>query len=127
MLVSEIATTAAPEAIGPYSQAVRAGGFLFCSGQIPLVAETGELVPGGIAEQTRQVMANLQAVLREAGVDFAAVVKTTIFLADLVHFTVVNEIYGEYVGQPAPARATVQVAALPKGALVEIEAIAYLG
>jgi 2-iminobutanoate/2-iminopropanoate deaminase len=126
MAISEIATTAAPEAIGPYSQAVRAGDYLFCSGQIPLVAETGELVAGGVAEQTRQVMGNLRAVLREAGIDFSAVVKTTIYLADLEHFAVVNEIYAEFVGDPAPARATVQVAALPRGALVEIEAVAYL-
>jgi 2-iminobutanoate/2-iminopropanoate deaminase len=126
MAISEIATTAAPEAIGPYSQAVRAGDYLFCSGQIPLVAETGELVAGGVAEQTRQVMGNLRAVLREAGIDFSAVVKTTIYLADLEHFAVVNEIYAEFFGDPAPARATVQVAALPRGALVEIEAVAYL-
>jgi 2-iminobutanoate/2-iminopropanoate deaminase len=126
MAISEIATTAAPEAIGPYSQAVRAGDYLFCSGQIPLVAETGELVAGGVAEQTRQVMGNLRAVLREAGIDFSAVVKTTIYLADLEHFAVVNEIYAEFFGDPAPARATVQVAALPRGVLVEIEAVAYL-
>jgi 2-iminobutanoate/2-iminopropanoate deaminase len=127
MAIGEIKSAAAPAAIGPYSQAVRAGDYLYCSGQIPLVAETGALVAGGIAEQTHQVMSNLRAVLRAGGTDFSAVVKTTIFLADLTQFSVVNEIYAAFVGDPAPARGTVQVAALPKGALIEIEAIAYLG
>ncbi len=127
MAIYEIATEAAPAAIGPYSQAVRAGDYLFCSGQIPLDPKTGELAAGGIGEQTRQVLMNLQAVLAAAGKDFSAVAKTTIFLADLAHFNVVNAIYAEYFRKPAPARATVQVAALPKGALVEIELIAYLG
>ncbi len=125
--MEKIATDKAPAAIGPYSQAVRAGDFIYCSGQIPLIPESGELVAGGIAEQTHQVMANLAAVLAAAGVDFGKVVKTTIYLADLNNFAVVNEIYAGYCAGIAPARATVQVAALPKGALVEIDAVAYNG
>lgn len=124
--MEKIATDKAPAAIGPYSQAVRAGDYLFCSGQIPLLPETGEMVAGGIAEQTRQVLMNLSAVLDAAGVDFSAVAKTTIYLADLADFAVVNEIYAGFCSDPAPARATVQVAALPKGALIEVDAIACL-
>ncbi len=127
MTLTKVQTTQAPAAIGPYSQAIKAGDFLFCSGQIPLVAETGEIVRGGVAEQARQVLQNLQKVLDAAGIDFESVVKTTIYLADMNDFSVVNEIYGSYFGEVAPARATVQVAALPKGALVEIDAIACLG
>ncbi len=122
-----IKTAGAPEAIGPYSQAVRAGDFLFCSGQIPLRPETGEMVAGGIGEQARQVLDNLSRVLEAAGAGFADVVKTTIYLTDLGHFSEVNEIYGRYCGCAMPARATVEVSALPKGALVEMEAVAYLG
>lgn len=125
--MEKIETTKAPAAIGPYSQAVRAGDYLFCSGQIPLVPESGEMVAGGVVEQTRQVLDNLMQVLIAAGTDFSTVVKTTIYLADLADFTVVNEIYAEYCVSIAPARATVQVAALPKGALVEIDAVAYCG
>lgn len=124
MATETIATPQAPAAIGPYSQAIRAGELLFVSGQIPLDPATGEFVPGGIEAQTRQVMANLRAILQAAGLDFAAVVKTTIYLADLGDFAVVNGIYGEYFPHNPPARATVQVAALPKGALVEIDCIA---
>ena len=124
--MEKVETSNAPAAIGPYSQAVGAGDFLFCSGQIPLVPATGEMVQGGITEQTRQVLENLQQVLAAAEVDFSAVVKTTIYLADLADFAVVNEIYAELCADVAPARATVQVAALPKGALVEIDAVAYL-
>lgn len=124
--MEKIATDKAPAAIGPYSQAIRAGDFLFCSGQIPLQPETGEMVAGGIMEQSRQVLTNLSAVLAAAGLDFKAVVKTTIYLADLADFAVVNEIYAEFCSDPAPARATVQVAALPKGALIEIDAIACI-
>ncbi len=127
MPLSEIATTKAPAAIGPYSQAIKAGDFLYCSGQVPLVPGTGELVAGGITEQTNQSLKNLQQVLNAAGVDFSSVVKTTIYLADLGDFAVVNEIYAGYCGEVPPARATVQVAALPKGALVEIDAVGYLG
>jgi 2-iminobutanoate/2-iminopropanoate deaminase len=127
MGLDKIQTEKAPAAIGPYSQAIKAGDYLFCSGQIPLLPETGEIVAGGIEAQTRQVMENLVAVFAVAGVDFAAVAKTTIYLADLGDFAVVNEIYAGYCADPAPARATVQVAALPKGVLVEIDAIVYCG
>ncbi len=126
MSIIKIETTQAPAAIGPYSQAIKAGNFLYCSGQVPLVPGTGELVAGGIEEQTKQSLENLQHVLSEAGGDFNSVVKTTIYLADLGDFSVVNDIYASYCGEIAPARATVQVAALPKGALVEIDAVAYL-
>ena len=125
--MEKIETTKAPAAIGPYSQAVRAGDYLYCSGQIPLLPDSGEMVAGGVAEQARQVLDNLGQVLIAAGVDFSSVVKTTIYLVDLADFSVVNEIYAEYCVSIAPARATVQVAALPKGALVEIDAIAYCG
>jgi 2-iminobutanoate/2-iminopropanoate deaminase len=116
----------APRAIGPYSQAVRAGNFIFCSGQIPIDPATGELVGGGIEAQTAQVLKNLGAVLAAAGAGWPDVVKATIYLIDLADFAVVNRIYGETVGGVPPARATVQVAALPKGAAVEIDAIAHL-
>jgi 2-iminobutanoate/2-iminopropanoate deaminase len=127
MTIETIATEYAPAAIGPYSQAVRAGDLLFVSGQIPLEAQSGELVAGGIENQTRQVMANLEAVLAAAGLDFSAVAKTTIYLADLADFATVNGIYGEAFSADPPARVTVQVAALPKGALVEIDCIARYG
>jgi 2-iminobutanoate/2-iminopropanoate deaminase len=122
-----IATSAAPGAIGPYSQAVRAGGFLFVSGQIPLDPATGRLVEGDVSAQTRQVMRNLEAILREAGASFADVVRSTIYLADLADFAAVNEVYGACFEAPAPARATVQVARLPRDARVEIEVVAWLG
>src|SRR5439155_24437215 len=119
-----ISTTEAPAAIGPYSQAVRSGSFLFCSGQIPLDPKSGEIVPGYITAQTRQVLDNMAAVLRAEGLSFDNVVKTTIFLTNLSDFQKVNEIYGSYSKQDPPARSTVQVSALPKGANVEIEVIA---
>ena len=121
-----ISTASAPAAIGPYSQAVRSGNLLFCSGQIPLVPTTGEMVAGGIEEQTRQVMANFGEVLKAGGVTFDHLVKTTIYLTDMDHFPLVNSIYATYFGDNPPARATVAVAALPKGALVEIDGIAAL-
>ncbi len=118
-------TTAAPEAIGPYSQAVAAGPYVFTSGQIGLDPATGRLVEGDVAAQARQVMANLAAVLAAAGLTFADVVKTTIFLADMSDFAAVNDVYGEsFEGAAPPARSTIAAAALPRGALVEIEAIA---
>ena len=119
-----ISTDRAPKAIGPYSQAVKAGGFLFLSGQIPLDPATGEFVPGGIREQAERVMDNIAAVLAEAGVGFDAVVKTTIFLTDLANFGVVNEVYGSRFSAAPPARSTVEVKGLPRGALVEIEVLA---
>lgn len=117
----------APKAIGPYSQAVADGGLLFCSGQIGLDPASGELVSGGTAAEAERVMQNLQAVLEAAGLGFAHVVRTTIFLVDLADFATVNEIYGRFLQQPYPARATVGVAALPRGARVEIDAIAVRG
>lgn len=121
-----VQTAAAPAAIGPYSQAIRAGELLFCSGQIPLDPISGELVSGTIAEETRQVMRNLQAVLEAGGSSLERVVKTTIFLTDLGDYAAVNEAYGTFFGDAPPARAAVQVAALPKGCRVEIEAVALV-
>ena len=119
----KVHTDKAPRAIGPYSQAIDTGDFVFLSGQIGLDPETGQM-KAGVEEQTHQVMRNLQAVLETVGLDFSHVVKTTIYLQDLNDFQKVNEIYASYLQEPYPARATVQVAALPKGALVEIEMIA---
>jgi 2-iminobutanoate/2-iminopropanoate deaminase len=120
-----VKTDRAPGAIGPYSQAVTVGDLVFCSGQVALDPATGELVAGGIEAEARQVMKNLGAVLAAAGASWDDVVRTTIYLADMRDFAVVNRIYGEHVGAVLPARATVQVAALPKGATVEIDAIAH--
>src|SRR5262245_47909655 len=119
-----ISTNEAPAAIGPYSQAVRSGRFLYCSGQIPLDPKSGEIVSGDIATQTRRVLDNIAAILRTEGLTFDHIVKTTIFLTDLGDFQTVNETYGSYFKQNPPARSTVQVSALPKGANVEIEVIA---
>ena len=119
-----IHTDLAPRAIGPYSQAVRAGELIFLSGQIPLDPATGELVPGGIREQTSRVLTNVGAVLAAAGVGPAAIVKATVFLTDLADFVTVNELYGEFLGSHRPARSTVQVAALPRGSRIELEVVA---
>ncbi|MGZ5436145.1 MAG: RidA family protein [Pyrinomonadaceae bacterium] len=121
-----LATERAPRAIGPYSQAVRSGNFLFASGQIPIDPATGEFVAGGITEQTEQVMRNVSAILEAAGAGLQQVVKTTVFLADMDDFTAMNEVYGRFFGEDPPARATVQAARLPRDARVEIEAIAIL-
>jgi 2-iminobutanoate/2-iminopropanoate deaminase len=121
-----VSTSAAPAAIGPYSQAIKAGDFLFASGQIPLDPATGTLVTGGIAEQTHRVLKNLAGVLEAAGTGFDKVVKTTVYLSDMADFAAVNEIYATYFPQPAPARATIQAARLPKDVKVEIDVIAYL-
>ena len=121
-----IATDQAPRAIGPYSQAIRAGNLLFCSGQIPIDPSTGEFVSGGVAEQTEQVMRNLSAVLSAGESSLKHVVKTTVFLADMDDFTAMNEVYGRFFGENPPARATVQAARLPRDAKVEIEAIAVV-
>ena len=127
MTVREIISTdKAPRAIGPYSQAVRAGGFVFASGQIPIDPATGEVVAGGVAEQTDQVLRNVSAVLEAAGTRLDRVVKTTVFLADMNDFIAMNEVYGRFFGEQPPARATVQAARLPRDAKVEIEAIAML-
>jgi 2-iminobutanoate/2-iminopropanoate deaminase len=126
MSKTAVSTDGAPSAIGPYSQAVRAGDFLFTSGQIALDPGSGTMVPGGVEAETRQVLANLTAVLAAGGASWADVVRTTIFLTDLGDFAIVNRLYGEVTGAVPPARATVQVAALPRGAVVEIDAIAFV-
>jgi 2-iminobutanoate/2-iminopropanoate deaminase len=126
MTKHQIRTDRAPAAIGPYSQAIKAGSIVFCSGQIALDPRSGELVRGGVEAETRQVIQNLGAVLEAAGASWANVVKTTIYLTNLGDFAIVNQIYGETAGAVPPARATVQVSALPKGATVEIDAIATL-
>ena len=124
----EICTKNAPDAIGPYSQAVRAGDFLYVSGQVPIDPKTGAVVEGGIQAQAHQVFKNLKAILEEAGMSFDNVVKTTVLLADMGDFATVNEIYAQYFnGAILPARAAFQVAALPKAAIVEIELVAYQG
>lgn len=122
-----IYTDQAPAAIGPYSQAVRVGPFVFTAGQIGLDPGTGQLVADDVAAQTRQVMANLAAVLAAAGTDLTRIVKTTIFLTDMADFPAVNAVYGSFFPAEPPARSTVAVAALPRGARVEIEAIALVG
>jgi 2-iminobutanoate/2-iminopropanoate deaminase len=121
-----IATNDAPKAIGPYSQAVRAGNLLFLSGQIPLDPASGELVQGDFAAQTRRVFENLKAVLAAGGATFANVARATVFLTDLGNFQTLNGIYAEYFGDHKPARSTVGVASLPKGATVEIDLIAVV-
>jgi len=121
-----ISTTDAPQAIGPYSQAVRAGNTLYASGQIPIDPATGAMVGGDIAAQTRRVFENIAGVLKAAGGSFDHVVKTTVFLADMNDFTAMNAVYAEYFTAPAPARSTVQVARLPRNAKVEIEIVAVL-
>ena len=119
-----ISTTEAPSAVGPYSQGIAAGPFVFCSGQIPLEPETGALVQGDISTQVKRVLQNIAAVLRAHGLGMEHVVKTTVFLTDLADFAEMNTVYAEYFLSNPPARSTIQVAALPKGANVEIEAIA---
>ncbi len=121
-----ISTTSAPAAIGPYSQAIKAGGMLFVSGQIPTDPATGTLVAGDIAAQTRRVFQNIGEILKAAGSSFESVVRTTVYLKDMNDFAAMNEVYGTYFSAPAPARATVQVARLPKDAMVEIDVIAAL-
>ncbi|MGA9752930.1 MAG: RidA family protein [Acidobacteriota bacterium] len=122
-----VRTDGAPKAIGPYSQAVRAGGLVFCSGQIPLDPATMTVVEGGVAEQTRRVLQNLGAVLDAAGASLGTVVKTTVFLKDMSDFAAMNEAYAEFFPSDPPARATVEVARLPKDVRVEIEVIALAG
>ena len=119
-----VASAKAPKAVGTYSQAVIAGNTIYVSGQLPIDAATGEFVPGGIEEQLHQVFKNLQYVLEEGGYSFADVVKTTVLLSDLANFAKLNEVYAMYFSEPYPARVAYQVAALPKGALVEIDVIA---
>jgi 2-iminobutanoate/2-iminopropanoate deaminase len=125
-LRERIQTENAPAAIGPYSQAIKAGGFVFASGQIPTDPQTGQFVAGGIAEQTEQVLKNLRAVLEAAGSSLDQVVKTTVFLADMKEFSAMNEVYARFFPEPPPARATVAVAGLPRDARVEIEVVAMV-
>lgn len=123
---TSVQTDQAPGAIGPYSQAIKAGGFIFASGQIPIDPQTGQFVAGGVAEQTEQVLKNLSAVLEAAGSSLKHVVKTTVFLADMKEFNAMNEVYGKFFTTEPPARATVAAAGLPRDARVEIEAVALL-
>ncbi|MEJ8546151.1 Rid family detoxifying hydrolase [Brevibacillus borstelensis] len=126
MAISFVSTIQAPAAIGPYSQAAKAGAFLFASGQIPLRPD-GTLVEGGIVEQAHQVFANIKGVLAEAGLTLSDVVKATVFIKDMNEFGRLNEVYAEYFGDHKPARSTVEVARLPRDVQVEIEVVAYLG
>jgi 2-iminobutanoate/2-iminopropanoate deaminase len=119
-----IATSDAPAAVGPYSQAIAIGNLLFCAGQIPLDAKTGELVTGDVSDQTTQVCENIAGVLKANGMSFSNVVKSTVFLTDLANFGAMNGVYSKYFKEPFPARSTIQVAGLPRGAQVEIEVIA---
>ena len=122
--MKQIHTDNAPKALGPYSQAIEAGGMVFASGQVPIDPATDQFVEGGIKEQTRQSLPNARNILREAGTDLTHVVKTTVFLSDMDNFAAMNEVYAEFFQQPYPARSAVAVKTLPKGALVEIECIA---
>jgi len=119
-----IQTARAPQAIGPYSQAIKTTGFIYASGQIPIDPQTGQFVSGGISEQTEQVLKNLSAVLEAAGSGLDRVIKTTVYLADMEEFVAMNEVYGKFFASEPPARATVQAAGLPRNARVEIDAIA---
>ncbi|RDY29665.1 RidA family protein [Romboutsia weinsteinii] len=121
-----IHTDNAPKAIGPYSQAVKAGNLLFVSGQVPFVPETMEIVEGDVKAQTAQSLKNVEAILKEAGVDFSHVVKSTVFIKDMNEFAAINEVYAEFFGENKPARACVEVARLPKDVKVEIEVIATI-
>ena len=124
MIKETIATDKAPKTIGPYEQGIKAGDFIYTAGQIPIDPKTGNFVPGAIAEQTRQVLENLKAVLEAAGSSLDRVVKATVFLKNMADFASMNEIYAEYLAQAKPARSTVAVAELPRGALVEIDFVA---
>jgi 2-iminobutanoate/2-iminopropanoate deaminase len=124
MATTSISTQGAPRAIGPYSQGITANGFLFTAGQVGFDPASGELVDGGIAEQTHRVLQNIRAILRAGGTDVDHVVKTTVFLVDMADFGLMNEVYAEFFGDHRPARSTVAVASLPRGARVEIEAVA---
>ena len=119
-----INTNKAPKAIGPYSQAIEANGLVITSGQLPIDRATGEFAPGGIKEQTRQSLTNAKAILEEAGISMANVMKTTVFLSDMNNFAAMNEVYAEFFSEPFPARSAIAVKTLPKNALVEVECIA---
>ena len=126
-MISAVSTAGAPKALGPYSQAVRAGQFLFVSGQVPINPATGELVAGPIADQTRQVLTNIGAILSAGGASFAEVVRATVYLADLADFSAMNDVYATFFTAPQPARSTIQAARLPRDARIEVDVIAFLG
>ena len=126
-MLEAFSTDAAPKALGPYSQAIRAGEFLFVSGQVPIDPATGALVTGSIGDQTQQTLKNIGAILRAAGTSFSRVVRTTVYLADLEDFPVMNEAYGAFFTPPQPARSTIQAARLPRDARIEIDVVAYIG
>ena len=126
-MLSAVSASSAPKALGPYSQAIRAGQFLFVSGQVPIDPSTGELVKGTIADQTRQSLTNIGEILKVAGASFQQVVRSTVYLADMADFAAMNEVYATFFTPPQPARSTIQAARLPRDARVEIDVIAFLG
>ena len=126
-MLAAVSTESAPKALGPYSQAIRAGQLLFVSGQVPIDPQTGELVAGGVAAQTRRALENVGAILAAAGATFQHVVRTSVFLADLGDFGAMNEVYATFFTAPQPARSTIQAARLPRDARIEIDVIAFLG
>ncbi len=126
-MISAVSTVYAPKALGPYSQAVRAGQLLFVSGQVPIDPATGQLVEGSIGDQTRRALQNIGEILTAGGASFASVVRTTVYLADLADFPAMNEVYGTFFSAPQPARSTIQAARLPRDARIEIDVIAFLG
>ena len=126
-MLSAVSTGSAPQALGPYSQAIRAGQFLFVSGQVPIDPATGDLVDGGIGDQTRRTLQNIGEILKAGGASFQQVVRTTVYLADLADFSAMNEVYATFFATPQPARSTVQAARLPRDARIEIDVIAFLG
>jgi 2-iminobutanoate/2-iminopropanoate deaminase len=126
-MLSAVSTGSAPKALGPYSQAIRAGQFLFVSGQVPIDPASGELVQGGIADQTRRVLENIGEILKAGGASFQQVVRATVYLADLGEFAAMNEVYATFFSAPQPSRSTVQAARLPRDARIEIDVIAFLG
>ena len=126
-MLSPVSTTAAPKALGPYSQAIQAGQFLFVSGQVPIDPATGNLVEGSIADQTRRVFENVGAILKAGGASFKDVVRATVYLADLGDFAAMNDVYATFFTAPQPARSTIQAARLPRDARIEVDVIAFLG
>jgi 2-iminobutanoate/2-iminopropanoate deaminase len=126
-MLSAVSTGAAPKALGPYSQAIRAGQFLFVSGQVPIDPVTGDLIQGSIGDQTRRALENLGEILKAGGSSFSQVVRTTVYLADLGDFSAMNDVYATFVTSPPPARSTIQATSLPRDARIEIDAVAFLG
>jgi 2-iminobutanoate/2-iminopropanoate deaminase len=126
-MLSAVSTGSAPKALGPYSQAIRAGQFLFVSGQVPIDPATGEMVPGGVSEQTRRALQNIGQILEAGGSSFSQVVRTTVYLADLSDFAAMNEVYATFFTAPQPARSTIQAARLPRDSKIEVDVIAFLG